>query len=242
MNKILERLSRTPFAVIGHRGAAGLAPENTIAAFRKALELGADAVEVDVQLTLDGIPVAVHDEDLTRVAGIGINVRRSRIGDLVNVRMGEEPLATLEEVLRACADRAGILVEIKIPGDEAAVADVIRSVGAEEWAAVISFHETVLSSLAKILNVPLGLVYSQPPGKIFEAKRLGAGLVLPRYGLATEKAVGLAHRLGMRVVAWTVNQPKWVEELWKRGVDGIATDYPDMALRIRASTQKGRPV
>lgn len=238
MNRVLERLSKTPFAVVGHRGAAGLAPENTLAAFRKALELGVDAVEVDVQLTLDGVPVALHDEDLLRVAGAGISVRRSRLADLGSVKIGGEPLATLEEVLRTCAERAGILVEIKTPGDEAAVAEVIRSAGAEEWVAVISFHESVLSSFSKILKIPLGLVYSQPPGKIFEAKRLGSEIVLPRYSLATAKAVEIAHRLGMRVVAWTVNQPRWVEELWKRGVDGIATDYPDMALRIRALAQK----
>ena len=96
----------------------------------------------------------------------------------------------------------------------------IREAGAEKWTAVISFYD---EALAKIPGYK-GLIYAKPPGRVVEAKKLNCLLVLPRYTLATEKAISLAHKLGMYVVAWTVNDPTVALNLWKRGVDGIATD------------------
>lgn len=236
MNQVLKALSKKPFAVIGHRGAAGLAPENTISSFLKAVEVGADLVELDVQVTLDGVAIALHDEDLKRVAGIDVNARRSSYKDLSGIDIGGERIPTLEEVLRIVGDKVGILIEIKVPGDEDVVMDIVKGSGAEERIAVISFHEEVLANVKRRLpRIPCGIVYSQPPGKIVDAKRAGFEIVLPRYPLATQKAVDLAHRMGMRVIAWTVNDEKWIVELARRGVDGIATDYPDMAVRIRSS-------
>jgi Glycerophosphoryl diester phosphodiesterase len=69
-----------------------------------------------------------------------------------------------------------------------------------------------------------GLLYAKPPGRVVDAKKLGCQIALPRYTLATERAIALAHRLGLYVVAWTVNDPATAAELWRRGVDGIATD------------------
>lgn len=241
MNQVLRALSRKPFAVIGHRGAAGLAPENTMSSFLKAVEIGADLVELDVQVTLDGVAVALHDEDLRRVAGVDLNVRRSSYRDLSGISIGGEKIPTLEEILRIFAEKIGILIEIKIPGDEDVVIDVVKRSGAEEKVAVISFHEEVLASVKKRLpRIPCGIVYSKPPGKIVEAKRAGLEIVLPRYPLATQKAVDLAHRMGIRVVAWTVNDEEWIMELARRGVDGIASDYPDIAVRIRSSLRRNK--
>jgi len=238
LNRVLERLSRRPFAVVAHRGGAGLAPENTLAAFSKAIELGSDLVEVDIQVTADGVAIASHDEDLRRVAGLDINVRRRSYGELSSVRIKGEPLPRLEEVLSLCAGRVGILVEVKVPGDEAYAIDAIKAAGASEWAAIISFHEEALRRAKKAYPaIPVGIVYAQPPGKIVDAKREGFEIALPRYQLATPRAVELAHRLGVRIVAWTVNDEKWVRELGSRGVDGVATDYPDMALRVRRALE-----
>ncbi len=234
VSKILEALARKPFAVIGHRGAAGLAPENTLAAFSRAIDLGSDLVEVDVQVTSDGVAIAMHDEDLKGVAGLDINVRSSTYERLSSIRIRGEAIPRLEDVLRLCVDKVGILVEIKVPGDEMHVIDVIRALGAEKWVAIISFYEEPLKRMKKTSpTIPVGIVYMQPPGKILDAKREGYEMVLPRYGLATTKSIGLAHKLGIKVVAWTVNEEKWVRELASRGIDGIASDYPDMVIRVK---------
>ncbi len=236
MNAVLERLSRKPFAVVGHRGAPSLAPENTMSSFLKAIEVGADLVELDVQVTIDGVAIALHDEDLSRVAGVGLSARRSRFRDLQEIRIKGERIPSLEDVLRTVADRAGVLLEIKVPGDEDIAIDIVRKVGVEKRVAVISFHEgALLNAKRRLSTIPCGIVYSQPPGKIIDAKKAGFEVVLPRYPLATQKAIDLAHRLGIRVVAWTVNDEKWVLELAGRGVDGIASDYPDMVVKVRSS-------
>lgn len=222
--------------MIGHRGAPSLAPENTMLSFLKAVEVGVDLIELDVQVTIDGVAIALHDEDLSRVAGVGVNARRSRFRDLQEIRIRGEKIPSLEDVLRMVADRVGTLLEIKVPGDEDIAIDVVRRVGVEKRVAVISFHEeALLNAKKRFPTIPCGIVYSQPPGKIIDAKKSGFELVLPRYPLATQKAVDLAHRLGIRVVAWTVNDEKWVLELSGRGVDGIASDYPDMAVKVRSS-------
>lgn len=234
MNEVMRRLSIRPFAIVGHRGAAGLAPENTIASVLKAIEVGCDLVEIDIQVTIDGIAIALHDEDLRRVAGVDINARKVRYRDLSGVKISGERIATLEEILSKVIDRIGVLIEVKTPGDEIIALDIIKRVGAIDRVALISFHESVLNNAKRSMpTVPLGIVYAQPPGKIVEAKKSGYQLALPRYPLATAKAIELAHRLGLKVIAWTVNDDKWVRELASRGIDGIATDYPDMAYRVR---------
>ncbi|MEM1598700.1 MAG: glycerophosphodiester phosphodiesterase [Pyrobaculum sp.] len=215
---VIEMLRKK--AVVGHRGYPRVALENTLESVKAALDHGADAVEVDIQATSDGVVVLSHDDTLDRTFGVSINVRRSRWADLSSIRRGPHRLATLEEALRLVDGRAGVLVEVKHPEDAPLVADVVKDVGASKWTAVISFHEEAVRGL----SLYKGLVYSQPPGKIVEAKRLGCQLVLPRYPLATAKAIFFAHRLGLYVVAWTVNDLAAAVELWQRGVDGVATD------------------
>jgi len=215
---VLERLRRR--AVVGHRGFPAAALENTLESFAKALEAGADIVEMDVQVTADGVPVVIHDEDLRRVFGVGLDVRKASWGEASSASGGRVP--RLEDVLRLVDGRAGAFVEIKHPEDVGLVLDVIKGVGAAGWVAVISFHLEAVRAAAGV--VPTGLVYAKPPGAVAEAKRAGCNIVLPRYNLATERAVAFAHRLDLYVVAWTVNDVETARELWRRGVDGIATD------------------
>ncbi|MEM3326503.1 MAG: glycerophosphodiester phosphodiesterase, partial [Thermoproteus sp.] len=127
--------------------------------------------------------------------------------------------------------RAGVFIEIKDIEASALVRDAIKSAGAASWAAVISFHKEALIGLRGL--VPLGLIYARPPGEILEAKRSGFDFVLPQYRLATAKAVSFAHKVGLKVVAWTVNEAQLMEELWRRGVDAIASDDVELAVSVR---------
>jgi len=235
LHSILKALSKHPFAVIGHRGAAGLALENTLTAFKKALEVGVDIAEFDVQVTADGIPVLLHDETLERIAGVHINVRNTSFSKLKNITLPNgEKLATLEELLALDSGKLPLFIEVKHAKDTNKVLEVIAREKATDYVAVISFHEEALRIAKKKLpTIPRGLIYATPPGKIIEARRLGCQIVLPRYTLATEKAVAFAHRLGLKVVAWTVNDTLTATRLVKRGVDAIASDYPDRMIELR---------
>ena len=240
--KMVEVLRRKPFAVVGHRGAAGLAVENTLAAVEAGIRAGADAVEVDVQVTVDGVPVLSHDETLERVGGLPVNVRMSRWEELRGLRVRGEPLARLDDVLSFVDGRAGVLVEVKHPEDTETVVDVVKGVGAVGWTAIISFHDEAVARARRVApSIVTGLIYARPPGRVVDAKRLGCRIVLPRYTLATPKAVALAHRLGLIVVAWTVNSVEPVRRLVEAGVEAIASDRPDLLVQARREMLRGRP-
>lgn len=234
MAEILARLSRRPFAIVSHRGARGLAPENSLAGLEAAVRSGADVAEFDVQVTADGVPVASHDRVIVADGGVRVDVRSVGFGELRRLRVGGEPVPSIEEVLEAARGRIGVFLDVKNPGDELRVCSVVEKLAAKDYVALISFEEEIVASaMRRLPGLATGLIYFKPPGKIYQCKRLGCRIVLPRYPLATAKAVALAHRLGLKVVAWTVNDPQWVRRLVERGVDAVATDYPDRLARLR---------
>ncbi len=221
MSLVVETLKRGR-VIVGHRGIPAKELENTLQSVEKALQVGVDIVEVDLQKTRDGILVLSHDESLERTFGEKINIRQASWEELSKVKKGQYRVARLEEVLELVKGRVGLFLEIKHPEDAFAVAKLVEEKKAQDWTAVISFHTQPLEELKGRLTT--GLVYSKPPGMIPEAKKLGCSIVLPKYMLATKKAVDFAHRLKLFVVAWTVNDPAKAKELFERGVDGIATD------------------
>ncbi len=224
MNLVLEKLSKK--ALIGHRGEPAKELENTLESIERAIEDGADIVEVDIQRTADGVLVLSHDEDLKRSFNVDINIRQARWEDIKTVSTGRYRITTLREALELTAGRVGMFLEVKKPEDALAVAQLVEELKAQNWAAVISFYPEALEALKGRLLT--GLVYARPPGMIPEAKKLGCGFVLPKYTLATQKAVDFAHRLRLFVVAWTVNEPERARELFQRGVDGVATDHVEL--------------
>ena len=208
--------------LVGHRGVPELELENTLQSIEKAIELGAHVVEVDIQRTRDGVFVLSHDDNLLRVFGVGLNIRDASWEEVAKVQRDGYRPARLEEALELTKGKVGLFLEIKHPEDAEGVYKKVLEYKAEEWTAIISFYPQALEVLRG--KITTGLVYSKPPGMIPEAKKLGCLFVLPKYGLATQKAVDFAHRLKLKVVAWTVNDPQKAEELFERGVDGIATD------------------
>lgn len=230
--KILELLSVKPFAIIGHRGAAGLARENSLKALELAIRYGAEVAEFDVQTTRDGVPVASHDDIVLFDDGVRASIRSMDFNDVRSRSVGGEPIATIEELVEHARGRIGLFLEIKNPEDTLTVANLVRRLNAVDWVAIISFYESTLTQL-RGSGIVTGLLYFKPPGKVLECVKLNCRIVLPRFNLATEKTIALAHKLRLKVVTWTVNDTKLVEELALRGVDGIATDYPDRVASIR---------
>ncbi|MCY0868409.1 MAG: glycerophosphodiester phosphodiesterase [Desulfurococcus sp.] len=238
---ILEKLNMKPFTVVGHRGAGGIAPENTLKAVEAGVKAGADIVEIDVRATRDGRIVVFHDANLKRLAGVERSIRDVDFEWLrSNVRINGEVIPLLEEVLELVDGRAGVFIEVKEAEATKRTVELIEFYKALSNVAVISFLEEVLVEVRRLNpSVATGLIYYMPLGKITRARELGASIVLPYYRIATARANRLARKLGLKVVAWTINNPSDMVKAYKAGVDGIATDYPDRAVELRRSLTRG---
>lgn len=215
---------------IGHRGARAYEPENTLSSFRKAMELGVDAVELDVRKTKDNELVVIHNADVNKTTnGTGAvnELTLEEIKGLVTEK--GEHVPTLEEVLDAVARRVKVLIELKETGTEEQVMDLIRKKKLTENVIIVSFHEDVLRKVRKLSGeVATGLIYVRHKNPIQAALDLKAEYLLPLYRFTHSANVKKAHEKGLKVIVWTINNKEEVEEYKQKGVDGIATDKPDI--------------
>ncbi len=232
---ILERLSVKPFSIVGHRGAAGVKPENTISSIDYAIKNGADVVEIDVRRTKDNKIILLHDPDFKRLTGRSISPRDVDYNFIrKNITIEGEHVPTLDEVLSFVNGKVGVFIEIKEPETVDDVLAIVLRHNALKWIAVISFYDRAIKTAKELLpSLTTGLIYLKPPGRIKEAYELGAKIVIPYHKLATQKANNFAHKLGLKIVAWTINSEKLVEEMIEKGADAFATDYPDRLARFR---------
>lgn len=237
-----------PPRVIAHRGLSIDCVENTLSAFRAAVDAGADLLETDVHLSKDGVVIVAHDPDLARVAGRPGLVSDFTAQELRSMDLGYgEGFPTLAEVLAALPQEK-FNIDLKIPSVVDAFVDVVTQLGALERILVASFDESTRQHA--VARLP-GVVSSATAGHIIEGRLrswLGlpkAGWSLPpavkalqipptRYGLAlvTPSLLRMAHARGLEVHVWTINDPSDMTRLLKMGVDGIVTDRCDLARAI----------
>ncbi|MDV2482124.1 glycerophosphodiester phosphodiesterase [Methanoculleus sp. Wushi-C6] len=218
--------------IIGHRGAGALEPENTLRALRRGMAC-ADLVEVDVRLTKDGIPVAIHDATVDRTTDGTGPVKGYIIEDLKELDAGEgETIPTLREILDIIQGQTGLVVEIKEPGTEAIVASVLMDLMPEQLF-LVSFHPGSVATAKRLLpGAKAGLIYSQEtPDPVDLARSAQADLILPRWDRLSHGVVEQAHDAGLLVVPWTLNAEDEFEEAARLGVDGFASDDPCAARR-----------
>ncbi len=218
--------------VIAHRGTPREHPENTMPSFLRALELGADAVELDVHATSDGVVVVHHDPVLHGIAPRPELAGR-RIADLSATEVarfrvdGDVAIPTLDAVLDAIGDRAMVYVEIKGRRIEQAVVDCVRR--SKTRSAIHCFDHRVVRRVHEIApELDTGILiaaYLLEPGE--ELQRVGARDYWLERQFVDEEVVRRVHGVGGRVIAWTVNHRAEAEVLAGMGVDGICTD--DMA-------------
>jgi glycerophosphoryl diester phosphodiesterase len=215
---------------IGHRGARAYEPENTLSSFRRALELGVDAVELDVRRTRDNELVVIHNADVNKTTnGTGAvnELTLEKIQGFVT-KKGEH-VPTLEDVLDAVAKRVKVLVELKETGLEEQVIDLIRKKRLIENVIIISFHEDVLRKVRELSDeVEMGLIYVRHKNPIGAALDLKAEYLLSLYRFTHSANVKKAHEAGLKVIVWTINSKEEADEYKKKGVDGIASDRPDI--------------
>ncbi len=248
----LFRTKQGGVAVVGHRGAPREAPENTLASFQRALALGADAIELDVRLSRDGVPIVMHDATLERTTnGAGpvsaltlTELRRLDAGSWFDPKFQGERISTLDEALAIVANqpkRQGVrmLIEIKNEpepylGIEEAVVAAIRRTKTGRQAIVVSFdHAVVRRVKEQALEVATGVLFvARPVDPVALAKAARANAILPLWAYVTEEMVAAAKRAGLAVVPWTVDEPAAMRRLIRLGVDGIVTNRPDVLRRL----------
>jgi len=215
---------------IGHRGARAYEPENTLSSFRLAIELGVDAVELDVRKTVDNELVVIHNADVNKTTDGSGAVNELTLEEIQRfVTEKGEHVPTLEEVLDAVAKRVKVLVELKETGTEEQVISLIRKKQLTENVIIISFHEDALRKVRELSDdVETGLIYVRHKNPIQTALDLKAEYLLPLYRFTHSSNVKKAHQAGLKVIVWSINNKEEVEEYKKKGVDGIASDRPDI--------------
>ncbi len=217
---------------IGHRGAAGLEPENTLRSFRRAAEEGADALELDLRVTRDGYLVVLHDPTVDRTTSGTGSVHELTLAEVQQLDAGlGERVPTFEEVLEATT--LPIHAELKVVEAAEPLASGILEKAAERIT-LISFDPEALRRVKRALpDQPVGLILSgAPPDDAERARSLDADLVSLEAEYLNAEAVERCRRAALKVTAWTVNEPEQMQRVVELGVDGIATDRPDLLAGI----------
>lgn len=221
---------------VGHRGAKGYEPENTLCSFKKAIELGADMIEFDVHVCKSGEIVVIHDEDVNRTTNGKGKVTDKSLAELKELNAGKgAKIPTLEEVLDCFEGRIKLDIELKGYNCATRVADMIdvhvktRGLDRSEILVTSFEHDTLLMQFHEASpETPIGLLFWKVPEYFAEkAAEMGAAYVALYHKNTTKKVVKKAHNRGLKVVVWTVNKPEEIERARDIGVDGIASDFPD---------------
>ncbi|MDB5169191.1 MAG: glycerophosphoryl diester phosphodiesterase [Candidatus Saccharibacteria bacterium] len=212
--------------IIGHRGAKGLAPENTIASIRKALEHDVDGIEFDVRLTRDQVPILLHDDHLVDPAGNKLSVPNT---DLDELKAHKPDLATLEEALSAIGGRVSVIVEVKPQVPAQPIIAILKELPQDYRVSVASFDYSLLRTIhATLPDLPL-VVNDMWSGTraTRRARKLGTKrLGMYQMWLWKPFLVPMAKR-GWLISPFTVNDVAKAKRWERYGIYGIYTDYPD---------------
>ncbi|HCS67742.1 MAG TPA: glycerophosphodiester phosphodiesterase [Oribacterium sp.] len=242
--------------VFAHRGASGYAPENTLEAFQLAIKQGADGIELDVQLSKDGVPVVIHDETVDRVTGQTGFVKDFTIQELKDmVVLGERFTAypdaripTLREVLDAVRP-SGIEVNIELktgiiwyPEIEKKVAAIVEETGMKDRVIYSSFnHYSVQKIKETVPEAETAYLFSDVILHVDQyAKESGVdGLHPAVYHVKMADFLREYLASGLKTRVWTVNERADMKALMEAGVTAVITNYPDVAVQLRSSCERG---
>lgn len=229
---------------IGHRGAKGHEPENTLRSIRRGLELGAEWIEIDVY-AVEGRLIVIHDDTLDRTTnGRGL-VEEHTLEQLRSLDAGKgEKIPFLEEVFELVDRTAGINVELKGKNTARLAAPFLREQLSRGWTAdqllVSSFNHRELAEFKALApEIRIGaLLVALPVDNAALAERLGAFSINPSVDHVDKELVEDAHRRGLKVFVFTVNSPRAIRRMTALGVDGVFSDYPDRVIEERKKSAR----
>lgn len=244
--------------IIGHRGASAVAPENTMAAFREALAVGADGIEFDVRLTRDGVPVVIHDSTLRRTGRLPYRVAdvtwaeisRVDVGSWFNGSFANESVPSLAKLFTLFqSNNSTLYLEMKCdsPSEQRPLAEAcvkeIEEHSLKERVIVECFQLPALKILKEIDPDIKTVALFEPTFTnpsvlsdqrlINQATEVGAAALALHHRLARESLVQKAKAAGLHVAVWTVDDPAWLERAHAIGIDALITNDPEAMIRAR---------
>lgn len=226
--------------IIGHRGAAALAPMNTKAGILAGLNAGVDWIEFDVRATKDGMIVLSHDATTLRVSPLPRIIARTKYAKLSKAKTYQrEPIITLTEAFKTIGAKAKMNIEIKSKGCATAVVDHIERMvkaGANyDRFLVSSFTVERLREIHRLNDhVPLCLLHRSRPLNFLKLRALRLSAVGFWHKRLPHQAIEQAKVRGLTTVVYTVNRPQEAQRLADRGVDRLVTDRPDLLQHLRS--------
>lgn len=236
------------FKKIAHRGASGVYPENTRLAFVKAIEAGADMIELDCQLSRDGHVVVFHDENLQRTAGARGTLRSKTLDQLKKLDVGHwrkkafggERILTLEEALEVFAGKVDLCLEIKnypksLPGIELKILFILSHYDYLDRTVISSFDYQSLARIRELApDIAIGVLCTgaTKQNPIEAAARLSATSLHAQKAVASREFLAAAWEEGLDVYVWTVNEARDIEAFAALGVQGVISDFPER-LRLK---------
>ncbi|MHA1803321.1 MAG: glycerophosphodiester phosphodiesterase [Promethearchaeota archaeon] len=230
--------------IIAHRGASKICPENTLKAFRKAIELKADYIEFDVQKSKDDELVVIHDEDTLRTTGVKGLINNMTLKEIKKLDAGEgEQIPTLEEVIDLTAGKIGLNCEIKVAGIGERVVEVFKKEGILDSVMISSFLHDELIKIKKMeRSVTIASLEPSDGNMRFttETKKQMVQFVEKNqfqalnlvYSLVDKQLVQWAHEKNIKIIPWTVDTKIGMKRLLKLGVDGIITNDVELLKEV----------
>jgi glycerophosphoryl diester phosphodiesterase len=228
--------------IIAHRGASGAAPENTMASFQRAIVDKADWIELDVQESADDVIVVAHDSDFMKVARSDLKVwdatneslRDLDIGSWYAPEYSNQRVPTLRQALELAKDKLGVVIELKYYGHdrnlESQVVDIVEQTGMESDIMVMSLKNDGLRKVAALRPAwTRGLLNTASIGDL---TRLDLNFLALNSSAASAAMINQAHKQGIKVYVWTINDPVQMSVMMSRGIDGIITDEPALARQV----------
>jgi len=221
--------------VVGHRGAAGLEPENTLRSIRKAIDLGVDSVEIDVRVTRDGYLVVIHDETVDRTTNGHGYVKDLTFNEIRRLDAGKgEKIPTLEEVLNLTKGKVVLQIELKAREATEPTVHLIERNNAERDVIITSFMHDLLGRVHD-LNSALrtGAIFFDVQGDICQrAINVHSEAIHVYYRNVNSELIENAHKRGLRVSVWSPDEIEDMREMINLGVDEICTNRPDILLNL----------
>lgn len=235
-----------PWIRIAHRGASRIAPENTLAAFKEAIEIGVDAVELDLQGTADEQVVVIHDASLDRTTDQSGQIKETSLetikqadaGTWFDPKFAGESVPTLAEALVSIADNAIALLEIKDVSITKSVVRIVQNMDMVEQSVIISFHSSAIQTVRSLEpRLPTGYIIGskeniEPIQLCQQLGLLGSSLLNVDHRLVTEDFIYEIRRRGITLWCWTVDDIDRMRELQELGIQGITSNRPEYFSQV----------
>ena len=214
--------------IIGHRGAAALEPENTLLSIKRAIDIGVDAIEIDVHLSKDKELVVIHDATVDRTTNGTGPVSGYSVQEIKRLDAGKgEAIPTLQEVIDLIDKRVMLIIELKEEGTEGSVVDLLRRNNLFDKSCVISFwHRLVKTVKAMDSRIKTGVLLVGSPVDACVATQASADTLVMKYTFVDRELVEMAHEKGLKVFIWNIDDRDLLRPYVDMGVDAIGTNDP----------------